>query len=418
MPTPLCTTPKITSQKSLPHSLSKKHLFTTLGLCFLFAMIEGFDLQAMGVAAPRMKAEMGLDASQIGMIFSASTLGTLPGALIAGKYADMKGRKFVLIACILVFGVTSFAVPFIQNFNLLLVIRFLTGLGLGGALPLVITIMSEAVSAQYKNTAVSAMYWGMPLGGLSTSVIALTLTDDDQWRHIFYVGGILPLILMPFLYFFLPESKDYLKTSQDKSIAKVDIITALFAPERVGITLSLWISFFGTALVLALLQNWLPTLMASIGLSRADGSYVQMGFNIGGAIGVLMLGFMADRMNKAQVILGVYIAILLALISLSISTSLGAFVLSAAAGGMFVIGGQSILYSLAATYYPTQMRGSGVGTAVSVGRLGSFVGPLAAGFLLNGGKSAMFVIASTIPLIVIATAAALYLLKRPQAISE
>lgn len=96
-------------------TIAKKHLMVTLGLCFAFALIEGFDLQAMGVAAPRMKTEMGLDASQIGMIFSAATLGTLPGAIIAGKFADLKGRKLVLIACIFVFGLTSLLVPFIQD---------------------------------------------------------------------------------------------------------------------------------------------------------------------------------------------------------------------------------------------------------------------------------------------------------------
>jgi len=183
-------------------------------LCFIIAIIEGFDLQSMGVAAPRMKAEMLLTIQQMGWVFSAAVLGTLPGALIAGKYADLIGRKKVLIGSIAIFGLMSLLTPFIQEYNVLLLVRFLTGIGMGGALPLVITMVSEAVSEKYKATAVSSMYCGMPIGGILTSVIALSLNAEHEWRYIFYFGGIAPLILLPFLIYYLPESKAYLNTDQ------------------------------------------------------------------------------------------------------------------------------------------------------------------------------------------------------------
>jgi AAHS family 3-hydroxyphenylpropionic acid transporter len=394
--------------------LSQQTLLLTLGLAFIFAMIEGFDLQSMGVAAPRMKAEMLLSSAEMGWIFSAAVLGTLPGALIAGRIADAIGRKKVLIICVLMFGLMSLLTPFVPDLTALLLVRFLTGLGMGGALPIVITLVSEAVAEQYKATAVSAMYCGMPIGGLLTSVIALSLTADHEWRYIFYVGGIAPLLLVPILMLLLPESKAYLNKVQTASTAKISMLAVLFAKPRCAITSSLWLSFFGTLLVLSLLLNWLPSLISSLGLSKQHASYIQMAFNLGGALGVLMCGIMLDRMNRLLTVCAVYTGILASLIGLAYSSTTLAFTLAAAGCGMFVIGCQSILYSLAASYYPTEIRGTGVGAAVAVGRMGSCVGPLVAGYLLSMGQSEIFVITASIPMILLAAISALFLLRRPE----
>ncbi|HCA5188285.1 TPA: 3-(3-hydroxy-phenyl)propionate transporter MhpT [Acinetobacter baumannii] len=393
---------------------SKRAMIMTLVLAFIFAMIEGFDLQSMGVAAPRMKAEMLLTSAEMGWIFSAAVLGTLPGALIAGRIADSIGRKKVLITCILVFGLMSLLTPFVHDYIALLVVRFFTGLGMGGALPIVITMVSEAVPEKYKATAVSSMYCGMPIGGFFTSVVALSLTADHEWRHIFYIGGVAPLILVPILIFLLPESKAYLNKVNTENSQKPSMGSVLFSKSRVSITTSLWLSFFGTLLVLTLLQNWLPTLISGLGLTKQQASYIQMGFNLGGSLGVLILGFMLDRMNKFITVCAVYTGILISLIGLAYSSSTLSFTLSAAGCGMFVIGCQSILYSLAAKYYPTEMRGTGVGAAVAVGRIGAFVGPLFAGYLLSIGQSEIFVIAASIPMILLAAISALFLLRRPE----
>lgn len=393
---------------------SKIGMIITLVLCFIFAIIEGFDLQSMGVAAPRMKAEMLLDSRQMGWIFSAAVLGTLPGALIAGRIADAVGRKKVFIFCIVIFGFMSLLTPFAKDLNTLLLVRFLTGLGMGGALPIVITMVSEAVPEKYKATAVSIMYCGMPIGGVLTSVVALSLTADHEWRHIFYIGGIAPLLLVPILIFLLPESKAYLTRSTQPKSKKQTLVEVLFAKPRVLITSSLWISFFGTLLVLALFQNWLPTLISGLGLNKEQASYIQIGFNLGGSIGVLILGFMLDRLNKFVIVASVYSGILLSLIGLAYSNSASSFIIFATGCGMFVIGCQSILYTLAAKYYPTEMRGTGVGAAVAIGRLGAFSGPLVAGYLLGTGQSEIVVIASSIPMILLAAISALILLRKPE----
>ncbi len=382
---------------------------TTLALCFAIAIFEGFDLQSMGVAAPRMRAEFGLNHAEMAWAFSAATLGTLPGALLGGRIADKIGRKKVLIFSILLFGIMSILTAFASHFSLLLLIRFLTGLGMGGALPMMITLASEAVSDQRKGTAVSIMYSGIPFGGILTSIIAMVLAGDAEWRHIFYVGGLAPILLIPLLIKLLPESKAYLKQNQQNSVPYFEV---LFSKERRFSTIQIWISFFCTLVVLYFLLNWLPLLMGTQGLNKIQANYVQMGYNLGGVIGSIIMGILLDKLRMNYVIKFIYMGILLSLCCLAISPSVGLLALSAIGCGLFIVGGQSALYGLAAMFYPTQMRGTGVGAAVAVGRIGSFAGPLLAGVLLSFGSSATVVIGSSIPMILIAAISALFLVRQ------
>ncbi|HEX5382092.1 3-(3-hydroxy-phenyl)propionate transporter MhpT [Acinetobacter tibetensis] len=383
----------------------------TLLLCFAIAIFEGFDLQSMGVAAPRMRAEFMLDNAQMAWAFSAAIIGTLPGAIIGGRLSDYIGRKKVLIFSILLFGVMSLVTAFAANYELLLVIRFLTGLGMGGALPMMITLASEAVSSDRKGTAVSIMYSGIPCGGLLTSVVAMLLAGDAEWRHIFYVGGIAPILLIPLLMKYLPESTDYIT---HKTQSATPFFEVLFAKERRMSTIQIWISFFCTLVVLYFLLNWLPLLMGAQGLTKLQANYVQMGYNIGGVFGSILMGMMLDKMRMSFVIKFIYLGILVSLCCLSFSPTVAVLALSAVGCGLFIVGGQSALYGLAAIYYPAEMRGTGVGAAVAVGRIGSFAGPLLAGFLLSLGQSATIVIGSSIPVILIAAISALMLVRKPK----
>ncbi|HAV4460283.1 3-(3-hydroxy-phenyl)propionate transporter MhpT [Acinetobacter baumannii] len=385
----------------------------TLLLCFAIAIFEGFDLQSMGVAAPRMRAEFMLDNAQMAWAFSAAILGTLPGAILGGRFADIVGRKKILIFSILLFGIMSLLTAYAANFSLLLLIRFCTGLGMGGALPMMITLASEAVPDKYKGTAVSIMYSGIPFGGLLTSVVAMSLAGDAEWRHIFYIGGIAPILLIPLIMRFLPESNDYLQRKVQAQ-QTTPFFEVLFAKERRMSTIQLWISFFCTLVVLYFLLNWLPLLMGAQGLSKLQANYVQMGYNVGGILGSILMGVLLDKLRMSFVIKLIYLGILFSLCCLAISPTVALLALSAVGCGLFIVGGQSALYGLAAMYYPTEMRGTGVGAAVAIGRIGSFAGPLMAGFLLSLGQSSTIVIGSSIPVILIAAISALLLVKKPK----
>lgn len=385
----------------------------TLLLCFAIAIFEGFDLQSMGVAAPRMRAEFMLDNGQMAWAFSAAILGTLPGAILGGRFADIVGRKKILIFSILLFGIMSLLTAYAANFSLLLLIRFCTGLGMGGALPMMITLASEAVPDHHKGKAVSVMYSGIPFGGLLTSVVAMSLAGDAEWRHIFYIGGIAPILLIPLIMRFLPESNDYLKRKVQAQ-KTTPFFEVLFAKERRMSTIQLWVSFFCTLVVLYFLLNWLPLLMGAQGLSKLQANYVQMGYNVGGILGSILMGILLDKVRMSFVIKLIYLGILFSLCCLAISPTVALLALAAVGCGLFIVGGQSALYGLAAMYYPTEMRGTGVGAAVAIGRIGSFAGPLMAGFLLSLGQSSTIVIGSSIPVILIAAISALLLVKKPK----
>ena len=241
----------------------------------------------------------------------------------------------------------------------------------------------------------------------------MMLAGDAEWRHIFYVGGIAPILLIPLLLKFLPESSDYLqgKTQGQQTTPFMEV---LFAKDRRMSTIQIWISFFCTLVVLYFLLNWLPLLMGAQGLSKLEANYIQMGYNVGGMFGSILMGMMLDKMRMSFVIKFIYLGILVSLCCLSFSPTVALLALSAVGCGLFIVGGQSALYGLAAMYYPTEMRGTGVGAAVAIGRIGSFAGPLLAGFLLSIGKSATIVIGSSIPVILIAAISALLLVRKPK----
>ena len=351
-----------------------------------------------------MAREFGLSVSQMGIAFSAGTFGLLPGAMLGGRLADRIGRKRVLIASVVLFGLLSIATAQVSTFAMLVVVRVLTGIGLGGAMPNLIALSSEAVEPRSRSSAVATMYCGIPFGGVIASLIGVLLAGDTEWRHIFYVGGVGPLLLVPLLVWFLPESRAYLDVAGTQA-ARTSVARTLFGDGRTTSTVALWVSYFCTLIVLYFLLNWLPSLMASRGFDRAHVGLVQIAFNVGAG---------PVRSASAQRSTG---CVRRAWWAACMSGSLLRFASRAAAfaAGMFVVGGQSVLYALAAIYYPTAMRGTGVGAAVAVGRLGSVVGPLAAATLLAAGRSAPVVIGASIPVTLVAAFAAFVLIRRPQA---
>ncbi|MGF6674220.1 3-(3-hydroxy-phenyl)propionate transporter MhpT [Paraburkholderia tuberum] len=386
----------------------------TLALCFLVAVLEGIDLQSTGVAAPRMAHEFGLSVSQLGLAFSAGMLGLLPGAMIGGRLADRIGRKRVLMISMAIFGIFSIATAQVWSFESLLIARVLTGIGLGGAMPNLIALSSEAVDARHRNTAVSVMYCGMPLGGALAALIAVLSAGPTAWRHIFYVGGAGPLIIIPLLMALLPESREFATESHEFTTADKPLLSTrevLFGEGRAAATIGIWISFFCTLIVLYFLLNWLPSLTVGRGMSRSQAGIAQIFFNVGSVIGVLGIGLLMDRFRQGLSVTAIYACIVGALIALSQVASIETLSVAVLFAGMGVVGAQSMLYSLSAASYPTSVRGTGVGAAVAVGRVGSIVGPVAAGQLLAMGKSSALVIGASVPVTIIAAITALLVIR-------
>jgi AAHS family 3-hydroxyphenylpropionic acid transporter len=381
----------------------------TIGLCLIVALLEGLDLQSTGIAAPRMAREFHLAVAQMGWAFSIGALGLLPGAAIGGRLADKLGRKRVLMLSVALFGIFSIATTQVWDLNSLLAARFLTGLGLGAAMPNLIALCSEAAKPHQRNTAVGAMYCGMPFGAALAAVIGIVSPGDEGWRHIFYVGGVGPLLVLPLLALFLRESAQFVAARSSGNASRkqsTSVTRALWQEGRGPTTIALWISYLGTLIVLYFLINWLPSLVLSRGLTRVQSGVVQMMFNIGGGIGAIAIASLMDRIGRRRTVGGMYLGIVVALAALVGASGGASMAWGGLLAGLFLVGGQSVLYALASSLYPTEVRGTGVGAAVAVGRVGSILGPLIAGQLLAIGQGASVLLSASIPLIAIAAIAA------------
>mgnify|MGYP003604311074 FL=1 len=394
-----------------------KHAIVTVGICFLIAVIEGLDIQAAGIAAAGIREHFGLDSSQLGVFFSAGILGLLPGALLGGRIADRIGRKKVLIWSTAVFAIFTLCTVWVNSFNSLLVVRFLAGAGLGAAMPILITLASEAVSVQNRGRAVGLMYCGMPVGAAILSLVAST-DFGSNWKNIFYLGGLLPIIVIPIMMKFLPESKEFLK-SQNKTEAEIAAAPQgsfkdLFNSDNLFRTLFIWVSYFFTLMVVYIMLSWLPSLFTELGFSRKEGATAQFYFMVSATIGTIILGMLTDRWKKAYVIVLMYGGILAGLLALNAAGSLTQMYMASALVGAFVIGCQGVLYAFGGIVYPTEVRGTGIGVASAVGRIGAMLGPAIAGSLLTAGFGATGVISAAIPCIIISAVFMLLLVRRIQ----
>lgn len=394
----------MTHQNKLPRGAA------TIALCFITALLEGLDLQSTGIAAPGIGAEFKLAPAMMGWVFSAGLVGLLPGAFAGGWLADRVGRKTVLVWAVLLFGIFSFATAHAWDYPSLIGARVLTGLGLGAALPLLIALTSEAADPAMRSTAVSLTYCGVPLGGAIASIIGM-MKFEAGWRMIFYVGGIVPLVVALLLFFLLRESASFRQEALNQAPADRRI-GGLFAERVLGSTLLLWVACFFTLTVLYMLLNWLPSLLIGQGYSRAEAGIVQILFNIGGATGSVLSGRLVDR-DRAGLAVGIsYAGMLLSLAGLGLSTSFALMLVAGFAAGACAIGAQAVLYARAPALYPTAIRATGVGASISTGRLGAIAGPLVAGQVLAAGAGAAGVMLSAAPGLVVAALCAWTLSRR------
>ncbi|MDQ9021145.1 3-(3-hydroxy-phenyl)propionate transporter MhpT [Acinetobacter sichuanensis] len=393
--------------------LDKKHVTITVLICFLIAVIEGLDIQAAGIAAAGIREHFALDSSQLGVFFSAGILGLLPGALVGGRFADRIGRKKVLIWSTAVFAVFTLCTVWVNSFQSLLAVRFLAGAGLGAAMPILITLASEAVSPENRGRAVGLMYCGMPVGAAILSLVAST-NFGAEWKNIFYLGGLLPIIVIPIMILFLPESKEYLKTQNNNTneVTPQASFKDLFNTQNFVRTLLIWVSYFFTLMVVYIMLSWLPSLFTELGFTRKEGATAQFYFMVSATVGTVILGMLTDRWKKTYVIVLMYGGILAGLFALNAAGSLTQMYMASALVGAFVIGCQGVLYAFGSIVYPTAVRGTGVGMASAVGRIGAMLGPAIAGQLLAAGFGAAGVISAAIPCIVISAIFMLILIQR------
>lgn len=393
--------------------LINKHGLTSFqvviaALCFLVVAIDGFDTASIGFLAPAIGQEWGVAPPQMAPLFGAGLFGLMSGAFIFGPLADRFGRKAMLIVCTVFFGLACLASSQANSLTMLVALRFLTGVGLGGAMPNAITLTSEYCPENHRLFLVTSMFCGFTIGSALGGLASAHMVSAYGWRSVLMLGGVLPLALTPLLMWLLPESARYL-VLKDKDPKRVEAILRRISPEEdfggasfdlahgkpqgspvghlfktdlVGGTVLMWIAFFSSLLVIYLLSSWLPTMIRSTGVTLATASVVTAMFQIGGTLGAICLGWLMDRYNPQYVLSACYAlaAIFIALIgSASSITLLGAVVFAA---GFLISGSQVGANALSASFYPTDCRATGVSWANGVGRIGSVLGSMGGGALV------------------------------------
>jgi AAHS family 4-hydroxybenzoate transporter-like MFS transporter len=380
-------------------------------MCAAVLFLDGFDTQAIGYVAPALAKEWGLATrGALGPVFSAGLFGLMIGALVFGPLADRIGRRKIIILSTAAFGLGALATVLAQDITTLLVIRFLTGLGLGGAMPNTIATTSEYNPHRRRATMVMIMFCGFSIGAALGGFLAADLIPRFGWRSVFLVGGIAPLIMVPFLVWRLPESVRFLAATGHAPERVADSLKAIspattFAPGtqfvvhesrldgvpvlhlfregRTGVTLLLWVVFFMSLLDIYFLASWLPTVLNDLGASVSMAVLIGSMLQVGGVVGTFALGSVIDRFSFRALAL-VYLGAVFAVGAIgqlghsAIPVSIAIF-----AAGFCVVGGQIAANALTAAFYPTSVRATGVGWALGIGRVGSIIGPLVAGVLID-----------------------------------
>ncbi|QTW19899.1 MFS transporter [Comamonas kerstersii] len=372
-------------------------------LCFTIVLLDGFDTAAIGYIAPSLISEWGISKPALAPVLSAALFGLAAGAVASGPLADRFGRKAVLLASVLVMGLACLVSGWSHSIEELTIWRFVTGVGLGAAMPNAVTLMSEYCPDARRSMLTNAMFCGFPLGSALGGFLAAWMIPNFGWRSVLILGGIAPLVLLVLLVLLLPESVRYMlakgydvqriravmQSITGKSLQSVQrfVMTehkqveqgqsglAVVLSKRYALgSVMLWIAYFMGLVIFYALMNWMPVLFKEGGLDPKTATLVAALFPLGG-VGAIFCGWLMDRFNATAVIAGGY-----ALTAVSIwwigqsAGNLGGLVAVVFIAGTIMNTAQSSMPALAAGFYPTSGRATGVAWMLGIGRFGGIAG--------------------------------------------
>lgn len=384
-------------------------------LSALIIIFDGYDLVIYGVALPKLMEHWQLSPVTAGFIGSIALFGMMFGAIIFGSAADKLehygfSRKRLILICIIIFSSFTFLCGLSSTPETFSVFRFIAGLGLGGVMPNVIALMTEYAPKKLRSTLVTLTFSGYAVGGMSSALLGMWLVPMYGWQIMFYLAGI-PLLLLPFIWKILPESIDYLvRQNKHEEVAKLLQQAApeqhipahshfvlhqnnqdgeprswkgLFINGRARVTLFFWISVIMTLFSIYALANWIPKLMVEAGYDLSTSLSFLLALNLGGIIGTVTGGYLADRFPVIKVLSVLLLAGACSLYLLSYSLPMYVLYSCIAIAGAASIGGQIILLAYIAQFYPSTIRSTGTGMALGVGRIGAMLGPILCGWIIS-----------------------------------
>jgi AAHS family 4-hydroxybenzoate transporter-like MFS transporter len=355
-----------------------------IAICGAIALMDGYDAQSMGYVAPALSADLHISRAALGPLLSSGLVGMVGGALVFGPIADRIGRKSVLIISTIIFSVMSLATAAAGSAQMVMVFRLLTGFGLGGALPNTIALTTEFAPKKYEATAVTSMMCGFTLGAAFGGFVAAALISRFGWQAVFVVGGVIPLLIGALAACFLPSASRTVGPHDNRK-PNAFLVKELFREGRAKVTLLMWLCFFMNLMLIFFLNSWLPTVITDRGINVRTAILITSLFQIGGTFGAVILGRICDKglLSPFYMLALVYFGAAVTTILIGQSgASIAALIVTVTASGFCVTGGQTASNAVAAGYYPTAIRSTGVGWCLGIGRIGSIIGPVLGGALL------------------------------------
>jgi MFS transporter, AAHS family, 4-hydroxybenzoate transporter len=387
--------------------------YELMALCGALLFFDGFDTQAIGYVAPAILREWSLGRAELGPIFSSGLAGLMVGALVLGPIADRFGRKPTVIFCALIFGLFTIACAVAGTVEQMIVFRFLGGIGLGGAMPNAIALMAEFAPDRSRSRLTTILVCFFSLGAAIGGFFAAAVIPHLGWRAVFWIGGLVPLAILPIIMMRLPESirflslrsgtTDRIRTIVERidpgllSTSEIEFWSSredktrssprlLFTQGRAAVTIFVWAGFFMNLIVLYFLSSYLPTILQGAGIGEADAVRATALYQVGGLLGAICIGWLMDRLQPSVVLaLALTGAALLICLIAGAGSSLALVNFGTFGAGFCVVGGQVGANAYVSSLYPTGVRSTGIGWALGVGRLGSVVGPMLVTFLLALG---------------------------------
>lgn len=355
-----------------------------LVICFLTAMIDGFDTLILAFIAPLVGEAFGLSPVEIGKLFAINFVGAVIGGLGFGPLADRFGRRTMLLVSLALAVVFTLLCSLAESPQELMTLRFFAGLGLGGVIPMIIALTTESMPPPLRTASVTWMFLGIPLGAVvGGAIVAATLSYG--WQAIFVGGGVAAALLIPAVFFGLPESlvRSAAHTSTDAKSGLLASVPAQFADGRLRAVLCLWLGAFSVILSSFFLLNWIPSVLAGSGFSPERAAFGGVLLNLGGVVGALIISIAVRRAGPYRPVIVALCSggVLVWLVGQRVGAEQGLLPLVFLAG-MGVFGAQLAMPALAAGLFPLPVRGAGVGWAMGIGRLASIVAPVIGGALI------------------------------------
>ena len=381
-----------------------------VGLCTLINMLDGFDVLVMSFAASSVARDWSLSEIDIGILLSSGLFGMALGSVVIAPFADKVGRRTLVLLCLLIISIGMLGAAIASDQYQLTVLRFVTGLGIGGMLAALSALVSEYANDSKRGLCMSILQSGYPLGAIFGGIISVYLLQEYGWRSLFVFGGLASIAMIPVAYWRLPESIDFMLLSNNRGLSeRVEKIAQrikisnfqtdpnpeqilktnhldLLSSEFLRNTICIWLGYFCLMFSFYYVASWTPKLLVDAGLTTTQGVSAGIYLQAGGIIGALILGSLTAYF-RVNVLTAIYL--FLAVLSMTIygvgGLGLSGLMICAAIMGFFLIGAMIGLYTIAPVIYPARVRVTGIGTAIGLGRVGGILAPLMGGYMLQIG---------------------------------